>query len=170
MNFDLIRALDESNFFFNGSVYLQKKVVEKTQRDRERLLLDSSSNSLLAALSTEFNFFDAINNGQKSDSFIKTKIKNIYLSAADFKNSDFESEDFFINEKKRLAKEFLKGDILILINKTNLGTDISCDIANSSIIYLSLENGINFGFIANKFVIDFLYELNNKKGVYDTDA
>ena len=74
MNFDLIRALDKSNFFFNGSVYLQKKVVEKTQRDRERLLLDSSSNSLLAALSTEFNFFDAINNGQKSDSFIKRKI------------------------------------------------------------------------------------------------
>ena len=73
MNFDLIRALDKDNFFFNGSVYLQKKVVEKTQRDRERLLLDSSSNSLLAALSTEFNFFDAIKNCQKSDSFIKTK-------------------------------------------------------------------------------------------------
>lgn len=170
MVFDLIRNLDKNNFYFNGTVYLQKRITEKTERDRERLLLDSSSNSLLAALSTEFNFFDVINNNSKGDSYTRTKIKNKYLAAADFKTSDFESEDFFLSEKKRLLNEFLKGDTLILISKTNLGTDLTCDIENSSLIFLSLDGGINLGFITNKFVVELLYEINNKKGVFDTDA
>ena len=170
MHFDLIRSLEKSNFYFNGSVYLLKKITEKTERDRERLLLDDSSNSLLAALATEFNFFDTINGTSKSDSYIKQKIKNKYLEASDFKTSDFETSDFFATEKTKLSKEFVKGDTFILINKTNLGTNISCDYENSSIIYLSLEGGINFGFVVNKFVVELLYELNNKKGVLDTDA
>ena len=149
----------------------RSETINKIQElNKIKMKLENQINFLNKLSDIELNKIEEKIFPERVGIFLKRKIKNIYLSAADFKTSDFESEDFFINEKKRLAKEFLKGDILILINKTNLGTDISCDIANSSIIYLSLENGINFGFIANKFVIDFLYELNNKKGVYDTDA
>ena len=34
-------------------------------------------------------------------------------------------------------------------------------------VYFSSEEGLNFGFVSNKFLIELLYEINNKGDIYE---
>ena len=137
-------------------MYLHKKVTEKNERNKIKTLGSNASSELLA-LSAELDFFNSYNHSN----YFKSKMKNKYLEIEEFKQIDFESPEFFETETEKLNKTIIPGDVLILLPKTNLGTNVSCDFRNTSIIFFSSDtNGVNFGFLVNKFLLDFLIEQN----------
>ena len=137
-------------------MYLHKKVTEINERNKIKTL-GSNAPAELLALSAELDFFNSYNHSN----YFKSKMKNKYLEIEDFKKTDFETPEFFLAEKEKLKKNIIPGDVLILFSKTQLGTNVTCDFRNTSIIYFSSDNsGVNFGFLVNKFLIDFLIEQN----------
>lgn len=157
MDIFVIKDLEEDCFFLNGSLYLKKGIKDKNERVRIKKI--GSGPSEIPVLTMEFNFFSAL----KPDAYFKKKIKNDYAQIEEFKNVDFEGEKFLKGEKEKLKKEFLKGDELILISKTNTGTMHVCDPKISSIIYFKSDDGINFGFLISRFFLELIIELNEVK-------
>ena len=164
MAFLIIKELLKENFFFNGTVYLEKQIKDPGKRKRARLGLDDERNEKVSALAGEFNFFDEINSKNQKDVLFKSKIAKEYSEVQDFVNTDFESEKFFKNEKERLAAEYLKGDLFVFINKTNLGTTSVCDLELNSLIVTPLASNIGEGMIVNKQMLEFLDDLIKKSG------
>ena len=164
MAFLIIEELLKENFFFNGTVYLEKQIKDPGKRTRARLGLDHERNEKVSALAGEFNFFDEINSRNQKDALFKSKIAKEYSEVQDFVNTDFESEKFFKNEKERLAAEYLKGDLFVFINKTNLGTTLVCDLELNSLIVTPLASNVGEGMIVNKQMLEFLDDLIKKSG------
>ena len=164
MSFFIIKELLKENFFFNGTVYLEKQIKDPGKRKRARLGLDDEKNEKFSALVGEFNFFDEINSKNQKDVLFRSKIAKEYSEVQDFVNTNFESENFFKNEKERLAAEYLKGDLFVFINKTNLGTTLVCDLELNSLIVTPLASNVGEGMIVNKKMLEFLDDLIKKSG------
>lgn len=164
MSFLIIKELLKENFFFNGSVYLEKQIKDPTERKRVKLGLVDNNNQQAFALASEFNFFDEINSKNQKNVLFKSKVHKKYSEVQDFVDTDFESEKFFETEKDRITSEFLKGDLLVLINKTNFGTTETCDFETSSLIVSPFATGIGSGMVVNKKMLEFLDDLVKKSG------
>ena len=164
MTFLIIKELLKENFFFNGTVYLEKQIKDPGKRKRAKLGLDDERNEKVSALAGEFNFFDEINSKKRNNVLFKSKIAKEYLEVQDFVNTNFESEKFFKSEKERLATEYLKGDLFVFINKTNLGTTLVCDLELNSLIVTPLVSNVGEGMIVNKQMLEFLEDLIKKSG------
>jgi hypothetical protein len=173
MKFKIIYELEQNDFYLFGSIYLNKKLKKKEDRDRQREMdkieyeeskktTDTSPFNNFGYNQYELYKIDYLRqiygDNFAAASVLENKIVEFYKEEV---NNDIDeyNETNAKNEREELMKELISSDELIIIPRNSFFGNKMIDVKKSAMLVLTINDQIKIGFFIDKVALS-LFGLN----------